>query len=99
MSEIDLIADAVHEVLKGHDISQAWLFGSCARGEQTEASDVDLRFVCGPSVGYGELYEISQELESLIGRSVQLVTSPIDSMRPAFRNRLLADQVMVYEAT
>ena len=33
MSEIDLIADATHEVLKGHDISQAWLFGSRARGE------------------------------------------------------------------
>lgn len=85
-------------MLKGHDISQAWLFGSCARGEQTKASDVDLRLVCGPSVGYGELYEISQELESLIGRPVQLVASPIDSMRPALRDRLLADQVMGYEA-
>lgn len=85
-------------MLKGHDISQAWLFGSCARGEQTKASDADLRLVCGPSVGYGELCEISQELESLIGRPVQLVASPIDSMRPALRDRLLADQVMGYEA-
>ena len=93
-----MIADATRVVLKGHDISQAWLFGSCARGEQTDSSDVDLRLVCGPSVGYVELYEVSRELESLIGRPAQLVTSPIGSMRPAFRDCLPADQVMVYEA-
>ncbi len=98
MGELELIANATRKVLEGRDISQAWLFGSCARGDQTESSDVDLRFVCGPSIGYGDLYEISQELEALIGCPVQVVTSSLDVMRPAFRNRLLADQVMVYEA-
>lgn len=98
VSEIESIARAASQVLGSYNVSQAWLFGSCARGDQTDESDIDLRLVCGPSVGYGDLYEIAGRLESLLGRPVQLVTSPLESMRPAFRGRLLADQVMVYEA-
>ena len=31
---IEVVSRAVREVLAGTDVSQAWLFGSCARGEQ-----------------------------------------------------------------
>lgn len=95
---IEVVSRAVREVLAGTDVSQAWLFGSCARGEQGDDSDVDLRLVCGPSIRYGDLYEIGRRLEGVLGRPVQIITNAPDTMRPAFRNRLLADQVKVYEA-
>lgn len=98
MGVIETIGKAVQEVLAGTDVSQAWLFGSCARGEQTSESDVDLRLVCGSSVGYGDLYEIGRRLEGALGRPVQIITNAPETMRPAFRKRLLADQVKVYEA-
>lgn len=98
MDLIEAVSGAVREVLEGADVSQAWLFGSCARGEQRDDSDIDLRLVCGPSVRYGDLYEIGQRLESVLGRPVQIITNAPDTMRPAFRERVLADQVKVYEA-
>lgn len=95
---IEDITRAVRGVLEGRDVLEAWLFGSYARGEQSDDSDVDLRLVCGPTIGYGELYEISLELEAALGCPVEIVTNPLDRMRPAFRRRILADQVMLYEA-
>lgn len=92
------IAACLHRILEGRDVLEAWLFGSFARGEQTDESDVDIRLVCGPSIGYGDLYEISQELEASLGRSVEIVTNPLDKMRPAFRDRIVLDQVMLYAA-
>ena len=96
--DIEDIALAVRSALEGRDVSEAWLFGSYARGEQSDDSDIDLRLVCGASVGYGELYEISLELEAALGCPVEIVTNPLERMRPAFRRRVLADQVMLYEA-
>lgn len=65
--DIEDIALAVRSALEGRDVSEAWLFGSYARGEQSDDSDIDLRLVCGASIGYGELYEISLELRGRAG--------------------------------
>ena len=99
--QLALVMRQVVEAAKaafGASVRQVILFGSYARGEQSDASDIDLRLVCGASIGYGELYEISLELEAALGCPVEIVTNPLERMRPAFRRRVLADQVMLYEA-
>lgn len=45
------ISTVASRVLAQFDVSEAYLFGSFARGEQTPDSDIDLRLVCGVSVG------------------------------------------------
>lgn len=95
---LDDIAAKVSQVLSHYDVSSAYLFGSFARGEQTENSDVDLRFVCGPSITYGTLLEISEQLEGELGSKIEIVTNPPEFMRPRFRERVLRDEVLLYEA-
>lgn len=92
------ITSAVSRVLSHYDVREAYLFGSFARGEQTPDSDVDLRLVCGDSMTFGTLYELSLELEEELGREVEIVTNPPEHMRPAFRKSIEQDEVRLYEA-
>lgn len=97
ISPID-IPTAVSRVLPCYDVREAYLFGSFARGEQTPDSDIDLRLVCGDTMTFGTLYELSLELEKELGRKVDLVTNPPEHMRPAFRKNIEQDEVRLYEA-
>lgn len=98
MDAIESIAISVSQVLSPYDVRKAYLFGSFARGEETPESDIDLRFVCGPSVTYGILAEIDEKLEKILGRPVEIITNPIEFMRPSFRDRVQRDEVLLYEA-
>ena len=92
------ISSAVSRVLARYDVREAYLFGSFARGEQTPNSDIDLRLVCGATMTFGTLYELSLELEKELGRKVDIVTNPPEHMRPPFRKNLEQDEVRLYEA-
>ncbi len=97
ISPTDITA-AASRVLVQYDVSEAYLFGSFARGEQTLDSDIDLRLVCGNTMTFGALYELSHELEKTLGRKVDIVTNPLEHMRPPFRKSIEQDEVRVYEA-
>lgn len=92
------ISTAASRVLAQYDVSEAYLFGSFARGEQTPDSDIDMRLVCGNTMAFGTLYELSYKLEMELGRKVDVVTNPPERMRPAFRKSIEQDEVRVYEA-
>lgn len=92
------IAETVEQVLADYDVEKAYLFGSFARGDVQDSSDVDLRLVCGPNMTFGLLYELTEKLESELGRDVEIVTNPPERMRPAFRERIQKDEVLLYGA-
>lgn len=93
------ISTAASRVLAQYDVSEAYLFGSFARGEQTPDSDIDLHLICGNTMTFGALYELSHELEKELGRKVDIVTDPPKHMRPPFRKSIEQDEVRIYEAT
>lgn len=97
MISLAVISSAASHVLAQYDISEACLFGSFARGKQTPDSDIDLRLVCGNTMTFGTLYELSHELEKVLGRKVDIVTNPPEHIRPAFRKRIKQDEVCIYE--
>ena len=92
------ISAVIADVVKAYDVLEVYVFGSYARGEQTTESDIDLRFACGPSITFGDLADIASELESRLHVPVEIVTNPLEKMRPKFRERVLKDEVRLYEA-
>lgn len=93
------ISTAASRVLAQYDVSEAYLFGSFARGEQTPNSDIDLRLVRGNAMTFGTLYELSHELERELGRKVEIVTNPPEHMRPAFRKSIKQEEIRLYVST
>ena len=92
------ISAAVSRALSRYDVREAYLSGSFARGEPTPDSDIDLRLVCGETMTFGTLFELSLELEEELVRDVEIVTNPPEHMRPAFRKSIEKDEVRLYEA-
>ncbi len=69
------------------------LFGSVARGEETDASDIDLLVDFDRDVGLFTLFTLQDELESRLGCRVDLGTP--GSLKPAVRDSVLAETVDV----
>lgn len=62
------------------------LFGSAARGEQTDESDVDV-FYSGKPLSLLKLDALQQELEELLGCKVDIVRMR-NNMNPLLRSRI-----------
>ena len=92
------IKSAVVAAVAPYDVQEAYLYGSYARGEQSEDSDIDLRFLCGRNIDFGQLSDIQKELESALGKHVDIATAPPDQMRKSFYERIRRDEVMLYAA-
>jgi len=74
---------ALHQILARHGASNLRLFGSVARGEEGPESDIDLLVDIGEDRGFDDYLALSAELETLLGRRVDLVTQR--SLSPFFR--------------
>ena len=67
------------------------VFGSVARGEADEKSDIDLLVVMEPHRSLLELAGLLIELEELLGHNVDVV--PEDSLRARIKERVLKEAV------
>ncbi len=70
---------------------QVRVFGSVARVDDVEGSDVDLLFVMRRPLSLMELGRLEEEVAAAVGVAVDLV--PESSLRPALRVRALAESV------
>lgn len=62
----------VLEVLRKAGATRARLYGSAARGELTESSDIDLLIENPTDDYYYKLFRVQEELEELWGRKVDI---------------------------
>ncbi|MDE7412321.1 MAG: nucleotidyltransferase family protein [Muribaculaceae bacterium] len=78
-------------------VSKAWLFGSYARGEEREDSDVDIlvEFEKDAKIGLFKHAQIILSLESLLNRKVDLV--PAGGVYPFIRENINRDKILIYE--
>ena len=86
-----LNAVAIREVAARHGASQVRVFGSFARGTQQNDSDLDLLVDLAPGRSLLDLIAIQQDLEDLLGRRVDVVTTR--SLSPYFRDSVLKDAI------
>lgn len=89
------ISSAVREVMPLYDVTEAYLFGSYAREEADEDSDVDICIECGDSFTLFSLGGLGTALEKALGRSVDVVCG-CDSLYPRAQQRYLKDRKLLY---
>ena len=77
--------------LRQHAVSALWVFGSVARGEAHEGSDVDILVDFSSPVSLMELGRLKRLLEELLGRRVDLIVR--DGLRPALRDRVMSEAI------
>lgn len=77
-------------------IAHLFLFGSVARDDATEASDVDLFFDQTPDIpmGYIAMFGIENRLSKLLSCKVDLV--PSDAFKPHVEQNARRDAVQVF---
>lgn len=93
------MTQTIADYFKTQPVSQVWLFGSYARGEETPDSDVDLlvKFDHSNPIGLFAYARMWRELEERLGRKVDLVED--GTLRPAAEISANRDKKIIYERT
>jgi predicted nucleotidyltransferase len=88
--DFEEIKTIVLPVFRRYDVVKAALFGSMARGDSTEKSDVDLLVEFKGDKSLLDLAGLKIEIEEKIGRHVDILT--YNSIHPLLRERILKEQ-------
>ena len=89
------ISGIVSPIAAKYGAERVFLFGSFARGDMTDSSDIDLRIDKGKIRGT-QIAGLLLELEDALGRDVDLI--PTTSLDVRFLDSIKNDEVMIYEA-
>jgi predicted nucleotidyltransferase len=90
---IRILSQHQSELTNQYDVKFLSLFGSVARDEATETSDIDLLVDFSRPVGLFGLFALQDRLEELLGCSVDLGTP--SSLKPRIRTKVLSECVNV----
>jgi uncharacterized protein len=82
---------AVIDTAARRGASNVRVFGSVARGDESEQSDVDLLVDLGTDVGLVALAGLAREIGEIVGVDVDVV--PADSLKPAMREQVLGEAI------
>jgi predicted nucleotidyltransferase len=89
--EIQVPRREILEIAGHHGASEVALFGSASRGDLHAESDYDFLVQAGSNTSAWFPAGRSQDLESLLGRHVDVVTA--QALHPLLRDRILAEAV------
>ena len=91
--------ETIREYFKTQPVLKAWLFGSFARSEENEDSDVDILVVFdqrnGDGVSLLRHIAIALGLEDLLGKKVDLITE--GTLLPFAQTTADNDKILIYE--
>ena len=89
------MTQTIADYFRNQPVQKAWLFGSYARGEEREDSDVDLLIVPDKMVGLFKLSGMHLDLQDLLHIPVDLVTEK--GLLPFARESADRDKILIYE--
>jgi predicted nucleotidyltransferase len=81
------------ELRRRYPIREIGVFGSYVRGEQTDASDLDILVALGEGIGLFELAGLQQDLSDSLGVKVDLVMK--DALKRRIGRQILSEAVML----
>ncbi|MCD7812660.1 MAG: nucleotidyltransferase domain-containing protein [Lachnospiraceae bacterium] len=98
MSKKDLsiseLKTIVNPIAKKYHISRVFLFGSFARGDYNDQSDIDLRIDKGSMQGMFALCGFYTDLSEALDRKIDVLT--IGSLEDSFLQKIKKDEVLLY---
>jgi len=83
--------DEILRIATSHGAGNIRVFGSTARRDDDEASDIDILVRLEPGVGLFQHAALVRELENLLGRKVDVVSDR--GLRPRIKDRVLREAV------
>ncbi|MEW6172706.1 MAG: nucleotidyltransferase family protein [Bacillota bacterium] len=89
--EIKDIKQKTLPILRRYGVKKAGLFGSFARGEMREGSDIDLLVEIEKDISLLDFVGLKLEIEEALGRKVDLVE--YCTIKPFLREKILSEQV------
>lgn len=93
---IPQLRNIVAPIAKAYGAERVYLFGSYARGDVTDTSDIDLRIDKGKIRGLA-LAGLLVDLEDALGLPVDLLTTA--SLDERFLSAIKEDEVILYDAS
>jgi predicted nucleotidyltransferase len=87
--------DEIYAVAKKHKAEMLWVFGSCARKEETPESDVDLLVKFSSGASLFDQGGLSYSIGRILGRGVDVVDSTALSREPFFSYAVKKDLIAI----
>jgi len=95
MESVVVNLNLIEPILKASNVKFAGVFGSAARGEAKNTSDVDILIKFSEPVSLLGLIRLERMISEKIGRDVDLVTE--DSLSPFIKEEVINDLKTIYE--
>jgi uncharacterized protein len=95
MQEYAFDTSALIDMCRHNAVTSLGIFGSMARGEATEQSDIDLLVEFGERKSLLDHVKLQRELSAVLGRKVDLLTK--DAISPYLRDGILGEVQIIYE--
>jgi len=86
--------DKLIEICRQNDVSKVSVFGSMARGEATDKSDIDLLVEFSKRKSLLAFVALERQLSAALGRKVDLLTEA--SLSPYLRDRIKCDLRVIF---
>ena len=87
--------DEIYAVARAHKAEKLWVFGSCARKEETPDSDVDFLVKFVPATTIFDYVKLKDSLSRILGRNVDVVDSFALERGDRFSKEVAKDRVAV----
>lgn len=84
------------EICRQNDVAMLGVFGSIARGEATDRSDIDLLVRFSKRKSLLTLVALERQISTALGRKVDLLTEA--AISPYLRERIKRELQVIYEA-
>jgi len=96
MIELNIATSEFMDFCRQNDVKVIGIFGSAARGEATDQSDIDLLVEFSKRKSLLDLVALERKISAIFGKKVDLLTEA--ALSPYLRERIKKDLHILYEA-
>ena len=80
-------------LLKTYGVEKIGIFGSFARNEATNKSDLDVLITLKEPISYFKFFDLEKEIELLVGKKIDLATN--EAIKSTIRPNVMKDLIFI----